>query len=92
MFLLRSRCLNASGEEISLFSHINVAEFFTDPGRFTRIASTYISAEVLADSAATCSVTLGVVRKQTGVLDSAYGEGGSISANRYDTVEFNVVP
>ena len=86
-------CLSSNGEVIDrASSNLSSDEFMLDPGGTSRVASTYLSAAVLDDPGATCVMTLQVIREQKGVLDSAFGEGGGISAKRYDTVEINVVP
>ncbi len=88
----RARCVDANGQEISNSGNSNSLNMMVDPGSITQAARSYIVASALADPAATCVVTLTISRKQNGVIDPAFGEGGTIKAVRYDTVEVNIVP
>jgi len=87
-----SRCTDANGQEIFSSSNSNSISSVVDPGSVTQVASSYIAANALSDPTATCTVTFRAERTQEGVLDSAFGEGGIISANRYDEVQITVVP
>jgi len=88
----RASCTDANGQIITQSLNSNSVQFEFDPGGVTRVASSYIAARALSDPAASCVVSLRIVRTQKGVIDRAFGEGGRISANRSDTVDIRVVP
>jgi len=65
---------------------------FTDSGMTSVRASSLFSAKALANDSLICDVTFDITRKMKGILDPAYGDGGSISALQTDKVVIRVSP
>ncbi len=78
---------------VAVDSDCTVHETFAvqgDPGTFTIEPGDLTAWDSMADS--TCSAEISVQRVRAGVLDPAYGEGGTIRAIQHRVIEIRIAP